>query len=267
MTYTKPPELSYTDLAIWIDKNAYIEPLDETRLYEYLYHLAVMLAKEGRYFSSLEDYDQFGLYSASRLTMRLENKAQFTEPSSLPKIKSILNYLKTVIYPYKIDYQKEFCNPSDESLEFLYSDPVDLNACIQEEDIFLERFELESTLKQLPVMCRHYLSKIPYNKKTSEWSNIYISCLLTLLNNWTPSAQDLAEGIKNINEAGSIYKKLQENDPILYHLPDNMKDYIKVLVRQLQHVIAKELTIDLHTRVNSDDMVKNIIIATFDDED
>ena len=37
MLFTKPKNLKYTDLCIWIDANAYKSDCDDEKLYEYLF--------------------------------------------------------------------------------------------------------------------------------------------------------------------------------------------------------------------------------------
>lgn len=118
MTYKKPKDVSYVQMAIFIDEHIYEEnksPLLEKKLYEYMYHLFYMLACKKRYFIKLEDYDSFANYGATRLYMRYCNPGQFLDeeesqedsPKKLAKIKSCLNYIKQIIYGTKVNYQKE----------------------------------------------------------------------------------------------------------------------------------------------------------------
>ena len=77
MTYAKPAGVSYTQMAIYIDEHIYSDNKDEEKLYTYMYHLAIMLATKGAYYSSAEEYDQFGLFCATRLYLRYTNQKQF----------------------------------------------------------------------------------------------------------------------------------------------------------------------------------------------
>lgn len=43
----------------------------------------------------------------------------------------------------------------------------------------------------------------------------------------------------------------QRKEIILFHLPSNMEQYIKVLVREIEHVVANDLSSYLHTYVPS----------------
>ena len=44
-----------------------------------------------------------------------------------------------------------------------------------------------------------------------------------------------------------------------------MSNYIAVIVRELQHIIAKELSFKTHEKISSDLSVKNLIIAAMED--
>ena len=56
MTYNKPNRVSYTDMAIWIDTHMHDEEVDQEMLYEYLYHLAFMLAHERGFYNNVDVY-------------------------------------------------------------------------------------------------------------------------------------------------------------------------------------------------------------------
>ena len=43
-TFIKPKGLKYTDMCIYIDKNAYTDNPDDEKIFQYLYHLVSMLA-------------------------------------------------------------------------------------------------------------------------------------------------------------------------------------------------------------------------------
>ena len=101
MTYPKPAGVSYTQMAIYIDEHIYSDTKDEEKLYIYMYHLAIMLATESAYYSTAEQYDQFGLFCATRLYLRYTNPKQFQMNDDgspkMKRIKSVLNYIKRVI--------------------------------------------------------------------------------------------------------------------------------------------------------------------------
>ena len=48
---------------------------------------------------------------------------------------------------------------------------------------------------------------------------------------------------------------------ILYHLDDNMKDYIRILVIQIKHILAKDLSEIIHTNIDSLSMSYSMILS------
>ena len=65
-----------------------------------------MLARKKNYFNKAEHYDQFSLQAAGRVYRRLLDKRCFTTPPALPPVKSCLNYIKHILYPFKVDYEQ-----------------------------------------------------------------------------------------------------------------------------------------------------------------
>lgn len=273
MTYNKPSGITYTEMAIWIDDNAYEASCDDATLYEYLYHLSNMLAHEGNYFNRVHYYDDFSLYCASKLFMRLRNKKQDLpedNPNKLPQIKSILNYMKKLMYPMKVDFEQENYCQSDEENGTLYVSNFDLGQYLSDEATIFNQMEFSYTLSSVSMIVKSHLQKIPYKKDSPEWLNIYVSCMLTLLNSITLSNFNKARVSKLRRNSEQIidklYVQLRYEDPILYHLDSSMSNYIKVLVNELRKVISSQLSFELHTSTSSEDTTKNLIIASLDEE-
>lgn len=272
MTYTnKPKHVRYVDMAIWIDNNAYKEDCDNTKLYDYLYHISKMLAYKRGLCKTSQEYEDFAIYAASRYFFRLTNPRQFDAVEPLEKIKSILNYIKRTLYPTKIEYDREYTNQVIDDREVDYESV--LHNIIQTSISELRVSEFKCYLQDIKKTVRSYLSHIPYRVGTVEWENIYLSCLLSLLNSITLSRESLSR-IKhfakkakvNADLIDKIYKKERENSTILYHLPDSMHDYITVLVNSLRKVIANDLSSLLHSDVTSESCIKSTIASSISNE-
>lgn len=273
MTYIRPTGVTYTAMAMWIDDHVYSDTCDETLLYEYLYHLSNMLAHQSSYFDSAEDYDQFALFSASRLLLRLNNSKQFEYDDygqpKMKQIKSILNYLKKVIYPYKVDFELEF-KIEHKDIDIIHTGSFDLGSHLTESISLFDTLEFSFTIEDVSKIVRSHLSKIPRKKRSSEWINIYISCMLTLIDSMTLSNVVLRkyETITDkIELLEKLYSELKYNDPILFHLPDSMSTYIKVLVNELRHVIASEVSWKSESFISADDTLKSLICTAINQED
>ena len=104
MMYEKPKDIRYTDMCIYIDTHIYTDSYDESLVYQYLYHLLLMIASKSKLFNRSCYYDDFAIFGATRLYLRLTNKKQFEVDASgtprMKKIRSILNYIHKVIYHF-----------------------------------------------------------------------------------------------------------------------------------------------------------------------
>ena len=83
MTFIRPKDVTYTDMCIYIDNNIYTDNYDVNTVYEYLYHIIFMLAKQSQLFNKHKYYDSFAIFGASRVYFRLTNKKQFELKSKL----------------------------------------------------------------------------------------------------------------------------------------------------------------------------------------
>lgn len=268
MTYIRPSNVTYTEMAIWVDENAYKESCDDTKLYEYLYHLSNMLAHQYAYFSSSSDYDQFSLFSASRLFLRLHNSKQFIYEDDVPKmkhIKSILNYIKKVIYPYKVDFELTF-NVVDKHIDTIQIGSFDVGSYVAENSNLFDSIDFSTALGSVDTIIRAHLNRIPKKKHSSEWENIYLSCMLTFIDSCVVSQEQLLKYKDSIKTREAlldrIYRDLSSIPPILYHLSPSMTTYVKVLVNELRHVLAAELSWKTSTHVHASDNMKSLLYTS-----
>lgn len=271
MTYKKPADVSYTEMAMYIDDHIYQDTKDEEKLYTYMYHLAVMLATKGGYYTTAEQYDQFGLFCATRLYLRYTNQKQFefndNGSRKMQKIKSVLNYIKHVIYPYKVDFELEF-NIPDKCINMIQLSGFDISETIAEETSLFDVMSYTSTLNDISLIVKSHLRKIPYKKHSAEWMNIYLSCMLTLLSSITLSNQQL----KSFNSLKfpkykileKLYTQLRYEEPILFHLDSSMSTYIRVLVNELRHVIASELSWRSDYYISPQESMKSLISSVME---
>lgn len=274
MTYAKPAGVSYTQMAIYIDEHIYSDNKDEEKLYTYMYHLAIMLATKGAYYSSAEEYDQFGLFCATRLYLRYTNQKQFEfnddGSPKMKRIKSVLNYIKRVIYPYKVDFEMEF-NIENKDVEVIQLGGFDLGEHMVEQTSLFDTMSYSCTLGEISSIVKAHLRKIPHKQHSAEWMNIYLSCMLTLLSSMTLSNYQLREFKKlklpKYESLEKLYAQLRYEDPILFHLDPSMSTYIKVLVTELRHVIAAELSWKGDHYISAAESMKNLICNAMELED
>lgn len=263
MTYSKPYDVRYVDMCIYIDQNIYENTYDSDKVYQYLYLLVYMLATKKRLCKNGDEYDRFSLFSATQLYLRLTNKLQFEFNDSgerkLPLVKGILNYINKKLDFLAIDFrnseyyqylvvEKEHFDPSY-NFETLVSSNVD--------DLSLTEFSI--TLEDSSNISKAFLRTLPYNQDSVEWQNIYISTFLTLVNMLTPSSITQKRIDRANNSDGLSAKQLEqiiedesEDAVILFHLDESYHDYVLLLVRQVKYVIGKDLSESLQTNVCND---------------
>lgn len=144
---------------------------EDNLIFEYLYHLSKMLAFKSKFFNKNQYYEDFAIYLATDVYFRIKNPKQFEIDEikgapKLSKIKSSLNYLKSVLYPRKIAFEQNaysqvMSKPADSDIVEYYpgysfsdmlSDSVD--------DMSIANFNLY--LGDLGKTARAFLSNIPY---------------------------------------------------------------------------------------------------------
>lgn len=254
MLFSKP-NIKYTDMCIWIDDliqrgNPTEEELNKA--YEYVYHLGFMLAHKHKYFNKSFYYEEFAIFLATEVMYRLFLNPRLSQVDEngnpcLEKIRSVLNYLKSIIYCRKIEfeqlyYSQKFIKQPNVG-DYIYSYNEDLYNSVKELDITLYLTQISKTIKHIV-----YKNNFYKNDKLL-MKNIYLSCLLTVLNGLTLSDIDIEKLQSTYSSIDSKYKLLsrlyaknRKNSLILYHLDDSYKDYIVVLSNKIFKALKEDLT-------------------------
>ena len=277
--FHKPPNMKYTDMCIYIDENldkiinTGEYPDIETRVYEYLYHILYALACKQNFFPKFEDYDMFATYGAGELYISMRNKqmnaGKVVRGKEVVPIKSCLNFIKSVLFPLKVNYTRQ-------NFATVFNPEVDQDTSIMEDDLKSSiksqyQRDLIEDLEEVLQNLNKYISKVvwstPYKLFPVMLKRIYISCQLTLLNDIT-----LPNKLKNkMNRCSktfddskllSIYK-YNESEVILWHLPEHMKNYIRILVTRIKHIITDELNESRRYNDLSDEVVDNIMKSAY----
>lgn len=270
MLYPKP-KMKYSEMAMYVDEHIYDlenqSPEIDEQMFICIYHIIYMLAHKGKYFNSYQYYDDFAAYLASTVFVRLKSPKQFGDNPELKKIKSVLNYIKTVIYPGKVNFEKEFycqtvvtVDEDDGVYNADYSLADKITRTIEAANVV----DFENYLDDIVASIKSFLVNIPYISCRPEWNNIYVSCLLSFLNSVTLRKGSVAKLKSNPDKhdlVDKLYLEEGRDSTILYHLPENMRDYITILTRQIKHIVAKDLSDTIHKHVMSEDSIKDIIFC------
>lgn len=266
MLFKKPANMKFTDMCIFIDENVpkIVNPGEypelENTIYNYLWLLVKALAIKKCMFKNFEDYDMYAFYSANRLYLALRknqlNQGKTIKGKLIRPIKSCLNYTKALLYPMKIEYQRESFREIIEE-EFVstkfdamaYKEQLKNQARADSEVTHKFKYYVQAALKQSDHILEDVLQKSPFNSSTPEYQNLKISILLTSL-----------QILKN-------KKKLSANPQsvILWHLPKSMSSYTKVLLKEYFTALKLEI-MDCYKEADlSDDVLESILTTTTED--
>ena len=237
-------------MCIYIDDKIQNLPLtdEEAALcYEYLYHVIYMLASKQKYFHKEEYYDEFAITLAGDVFYRL-----FLHPKLKGKMTSCLNYIKSILYGRKVAFEQKAYSQKYIDIEQIPSDnnntPKSLT-CIREHIDFSLNTNIDIYLKSISKTVKYYVyHNSPYRKQPLLIKNIYISCLLSVINSLVFTQNDL-DGLRDkyvTQEAKTqylykSYKNNKNNCVIIYHLSSSYRPYITILVRQIFTLIGNDI--------------------------
>ena len=272
MLFKKPAAMKFTDMCIFIDENVpkIVNPGEnpelENTIYNYLWLLVKALAIKKCMFKEFQDYDMYAYYSACRLFMALRknqlNQGKVIKGKLIRPIKSCLNYTKALLYPMKIEYQREsFREVIEEEFVSAKFDALtykeQLKNQVRDDSNVDRTFRnyVKDAVVQSNKLLEEILQKSPFNSSTPEYKNLKISILLT-------SIQILKQKKKLIAASPSI---------ILWHLPKSMSNYTKVLLKEFFTALKQEI-IDCYKSADlSESELDQILLATteeyFNNED
>ena len=243
MIWKKPEDIRYTEMCMYIDENvpkiaeAGKYPEIESKIYNYLWLLVKALAIKKCMFTNFQDYDPYAFYAASRLFFALRknqlNQGKMIKGKLIRPIKSCLNYTKALLYPMKIEYQRENYQEviSEEALNDkfdAYAFSEQLRSQVLASQGSIDRFitNLEVTISFIGRTIDEILSHSPFIVGTTEYKYVKISILLNCL--------------YSLKTKHRLNANLQT--VILWKLPKSIASYIKILLRELYARLEEDIT-------------------------
>lgn len=217
--------------------------------------LVKALAIKKGMFPSFQDYDPYAFYAANRLFFALRknqlNQGKTIKGKVIRPIKSCLNYTKALMYPMKIEYQREAYreiideeHASKQFDAFAFQEQMRDDAAQDQANSGVLRAYLLDTFENAGKILDTVLDKLPFHKNTQEYKRIRISVLL----NCNQSLK--TKGKMTIDNSQTI---------ILWKLPKSMAGYIKVLIREYCAELSKEIS-DCYAATRMDDDTLDKII-------
>jgi hypothetical protein len=274
--FFEKPNVRYVDMCIYIDEHIYNGDYDQETVYVYLYHIIMMLTVKRGYFNTTKLNEDFSIYAASNYYMRLLDERQFEEKSPIEPIRSILNYIRKTLYSVRREYVSKYLPEQEVSadIEYLNLDSDAFDSYVSQKIDFMGKYEFGNYLESVDMIVKESLKSVPYKSNTPMWTNIYISCMLSLLNSVTLKNKDITR-LNNFKRPNSLtdnllnelYLNERYDSTILYHLDDNMYNYITVLTNKVRHKLAQELSQSLHTPSPTYITMKNLLMSNIIEQD
>jgi hypothetical protein len=236
-------------------------PEIEGTVYNYLWLLVKALAIKKCMFQKFEDYDGYAFYAATRLFLALRknylNQGKVIKGKQIKPIKSCLNYTKALLYPMKIEYQREtFREIIEEEFvskkfdAFAYESQLKSEARESSETSAQLKMFLREALSQKSRVLHELLEKSPFGSSTSEYKNLKISILLNSI---------------NILHTKKKLVVTDQQSIILWHLPKNMSNYVKILVKEFFTALKLEIMDCCKEACPTDDTLTAILHANWEE--
>lgn len=261
MLWKKPANIKYTEMCQYIDANVPIianagqSPEVEDRVYNWLWLLVKALAIKKRLFDSFSDYDPYCFYAAERLFFALRknylNQGKVIKGKEIRPIKSCLNYTKKLLYPMKIEYQRqsyqtviseEWVSKKFDAFQFKEQLKEDARSAHQVSNNFW--IYTKDIIRHSSSILDDVLKRSPFNKDSIDYKYLKITILLNCY-----------ISIKNKG-------KLDDNPLtiIMWKLPKSMANYVRVWLREFYAALKREI-LACYEMVNIDDLMLEKIIS------
>lgn len=277
MLFEKDPKTRYVDMAIYIDHHIYSGDFDEELVYQYLYFLIYMLAKKKKYFSSEKVYDDFSIWFATKMYVRLTDPRQFDENERLEKITSVLNYIKNVLYAKQVEYNSEIgFQITLGKFKSKYIEDFDDDALIDyyrpsiestNKDII--RSSIVNLLETVPEMFMEEIRKSPYKNNEVMVHNLYLSCMLTFIKTTTFSNRQIDKVVKSLarhpNADISRLGSVGSIEIVLWDIPDYLFDYVKLIYNRVRNIIVDEIKDSVSRYSLSTHDLVSVVNSNYDD--
>lgn len=277
MTYKKPRNVRYTDMAIYIDEHINQENYDVNKCFEYMYHLFMMLALKGRYFRDSADYDAYALYGASQVLMRYKKQQDPNYKRHLEPLKSVLNYIKKIAIPLKINYQQENYAEifNDISLNSGDADTLkqDITYKVIQENNKLADVDMRYYLEQFAFTIKKEIKQGPYAHDRRVQHNLFLSIVFSFLRTLTLSNKnhnrvEVRASRKAPPEVyiKKIYKEESVDGIVLWHLPVSWHNYVNTLFNRVKRTFCEDLRFLIGANQPTEDVIKSVLLSPVMDE-
>lgn len=276
----KPSGKKVVEMCKYIDDNMYRDDLKEKErnlIFEYLYDIIYLISWHRELFSFEEDCDNFSYFFANQMYDRIYN-------NELDKIKSVKNYINRALRGRIIYWQQkykfnEIIEDSKSETKYNYGRYIDTTLyrnTLKEEVSFSNRSQLETLIKgeikDLPKLIYKVCSLTQYKSDNEMVHKLYMSCLLTMLNQQTydnESLKILEDRKDNMTLYNAFLPKLKSkrlNEPIiLWHLGEDMTSFITLLLNRIKKMFMDSIYLVCKDFDISNDALDSMLLVSNED--
>ena len=263
--FVKPKDVSYTQMSIWLDENFYKEDCDDNKAYTYLWLLAYMLACKHKYFSNVKDYEGFASYVANDAFTRMRCKDK-------SRVKSGLNYIKSVLYFRKVVFEKErhqeVINPEFDLNWDADKYYAQQKSILEKSNRDFTRVVVEDILECLPQLIKKNIPTV-FRADVDLYANLYTSCLLSMSARLTPINKQVKrketrfKSTRAFNEVVFYSNNLNKLECIMWHLPQEMENVVIVILNKAMNELKEMIEESISDSYISDEEFMNISNSAF----
>ena len=255
-----------TDMCIYIDSVKYTDKFDSTKVYNYLRTIIKVLAARHKYFFNPITFEEFADFAAPRIMNRLNEEKQ----THLPKIKNTLDYIKSILFPLKCDFldnKRTIEEELDEDVDNFKHTYILKNLNTTTEKML--ETDIEVLLSHTKGIILEAINETLHGQNKQIRKELYISCLLSLVRSLTINNINkqkmgslqrycLYDSIDNYAE--KIYQEEFDTAPIVYNLPKQYKQLVRILLINITNKISREIEEILRDYYIGEDALREITI-------
>lgn len=206
-------------------------------------------------FNNFKDYDAYAFYAANRLYFALRknywNQGKIIKGKEIRPIKSCLNYTKALLYPMKVEYQREtfneiiseeFASKKFDMLNFKEHITNSVKSTEGVDEMF--KHYLHGSFSKVSGLIDEVLQQSPFVPQSQDIKKLKISILLNTL-----------YSIK-------IKHKLDSEIPtiILWRLPKSISTYMRILLKEFYTRVKLEI-VECYSEVDIDDATVSKLLS------
>lgn len=264
MMWKRPSGVKVTSLCIFIDKNIDKicgEERDEeleNKIYNYIWLIIRSLVQKKNYFKNYHDYDEYSFFASNRIYFALiksrKNAGRIIRGREIQPIRSVLNYIKALLYPMKVEYQNQNFDQvssgdfNDEAHSaFGYGEVLteDARASQGVANRYREYLASSIGIRNIDQIITKILKQCHYSENSIEYKNLKYSILIS--------------AIRALRDKNKLVKDPDNKDVYVWNQDKNVADLIGIYLQTFYDKLKEEF-IDCYAHADITDEEAQMIL-------